>query len=143
MNAQQKNIAKTVLILCVIMVTFVSLFVHKLTTPRHLSEIELRINGLVLDEHPLIDFPVEFSGKNKWILVLSDGDNKSFFESVQKNLRDHIGQQLVLVLQEDQWRDDKKQAFLFKPSGDYIAYLKPPFEERKAILTLSSVITHR
>ena len=144
MDEQNKNIKKTVLIILAIMATILTLFLNKITTPRYLSNIELKINGLVLVDKE--DRQFIHSGINdlSWLLLPSDEQQKkhlaSFHHTLKKNIKDKINiadaEQYSLVL-------PGKYIAIVRPNGEYIAYLKPPFENHKMTLTLSSLITHR
>ena len=51
-RSQKRGIWLTVIACLVFMAILWGLFFHKITTPRYLSSIELRVNGLVLLEQP-------------------------------------------------------------------------------------------
>jgi hypothetical protein len=153
-NEQQKSIKKTVWIIVAIMVSIMVLFVNKITTPRYLSFIELKINGLILlnkDSRTLVQ---HVSSPNTWLLVVSDEAERQLLESMMEDLDASVKTKIIVV---DETvlkstidvQTSKSNIPIIKPSGDaagsgyYMGYLVSPYDRNKAILTLSSVITHR
>jgi hypothetical protein len=151
-NDQQKSIKKTVWIIVAIMVSILVLFVNKITTPRYLSFIELKINGLILldkDNRKQVQYTAQ---PESWLLVVSDEAERQLLESMMDDLDTSIKEKITVVdettltLNVD-IQTSKSIIPIIKPSGDtsgyYMGYLVSPFDRNKAILTLSSVITHR
>jgi hypothetical protein len=155
-NEQQKSIKKTVWIIVAIMVSILVLFVNKITTPRYLSLIELKINGLVLLDKERRTLVQHTSSPESWILVVSDEAERQLLDDMMEDLdtaiinKISIVDEATLTLNVD-IQTSKSIIPIIKPSGDvsemgtgqYIGYLVSPYDRNKAILTLSSVITHR
>jgi hypothetical protein len=148
MSEQQKGIKKTVLIIVAIMATFLVLFFNKITTPRYLSDIELKVNGLVLiDEVKRVTASGAISDK-LWMLVVNNEKDKQLLEGLRQNLKGGVGKKITLV---DKTAIElnanivttKKIIPILKPSGEYLGYLTSPYDKKKIIITLSSVVTHR
>lgn len=79
MNEQQKNIKKTLFILVAVMVTILVLFLNKITTPRYLSNIELKINGLVLIKESKAIIGMEHTQPDAlWRIIVKDKDDVLF-----------------------------------------------------------------
>ncbi len=71
---QKKSVQKTVLIIVAIMATILVLFLNKITTPRYLSNIELKINGLVLQKS-MTNAGLDMSAaEGRWVLLVSDAE---------------------------------------------------------------------
>lgn len=66
---QQRSIWLTVIGCLLFIAILLGLFFHKITTPRYLSAIELRINGLVLLDQPQ-PLPVLQLPPGKWYVLL-------------------------------------------------------------------------
>jgi hypothetical protein len=151
-NEQQKSIKKTVWIIVAIMVSILVLFVNKITTPRYLSLIELKINGLVLLDKESRALVQHTSSSESWILVVSDEAERQLLDDMMEDLdtaiidKISIVDEATLTLNVD-IQTSKSIIPIIKPSddasGQYVGYLVSPFDRNKAILTLSSVITHR
>lgn len=149
MQTQDKNILKTVLIIIACMITILLLFLNKITTARYLSDIELKINGLVLlDEPPLINL---VENKQEWTLVANTEKQKQILDELQQSFRKSVKESTNIVL-----APIALQSQLNKQLPDYpsvigvinkdkrlVAYFKPPFDDHKMLLTYSSVVTHR
>lgn len=155
-NEQQKSIKKTVWIIVAIMVSILVLFVNKITTPRYLSLIELKINGLVLLDKDSRTPVQHASSPDSWLLVVSDEEERQLLDSMMDDLDASIKNQIAVVDEATltlnvEVHTSKSTIPIIKPSGDtsgvgtgyYIGYLVSPYDRNKAILTLSSVITHR
>lgn len=145
-HAQKKGVLKTVAILVLVMATILILFLNKITTPRYLSNIELKINGLVWLEQPQL-IPVEGEG---WQLLATTPEQFQFLEQVLPQLKSRISQQTEALLIDDESLDIlNKTATVYDPvigvvsNKRLLAYLKPPFDEHKFLLTYSSVVAHR
>lgn len=67
-----KSINKNLLLIAIFIVTVLSLFINKLTTPRTLSDDELLVNGLFLFDEPKQISDFEFVSSNKKIFTKSD-----------------------------------------------------------------------
>ncbi|MFT5420864.1 MAG: hypothetical protein ACI9D5_001617 [Candidatus Endobugula sp.] len=148
MNEQQKGIKKTVLIIVAIMATFLVLFFNKITTPRYLSDIELKVNGLVLiDEIKRVRASGTISD-TQWMLIVNNEQDKQLLEGLRQSLKGGVGKKIILVDQatvelNTEINTTKKIIPILKPSGEYLGYLTSPYDKKKLIVTLSSVVTHR
>lgn len=149
MEVQQKNIVKTIVILLIVMTTILVLFFNKLLTPRYLSDVELRINGLILLENtPPIDIEAD---KAQWLLVANTQEQKKVLEALYPSLRKKVKNTTKIILApiELQSKINKVlpsySAFIaiINPEKNLIAYFKPPFDEHKMLLTYSSIYAHR
>ncbi len=155
-QTQQKNILKTVLTIVVIMVVILLLFFNKITTPRYLSNIELKINGLILLSEPQSltfdsnELITKHQGK-EWVLIAVDEEQKKALDILESKLKKPIKSHTIIMD-----ADSKLQASLSKqlpkfpetiaiisPNKQLVAYFKPPFERNKMLLTYSSIFTHR
>lgn len=151
MTSQKKSIQKTVLIIIAIMVTILVLFINKITTPRYLSNIELKINGLELvkkAQSPTPSSEKEGVSNKQWILLVDNSKDKLFLEDVYQSLKRSIRQQVIIVYGSNEaltarLNTRKKVIPLIKPSGEFIAYFTSPYDKEKMVVTLSSVVTHR
>ncbi len=148
MQSQQRNIVKTVVIIVAVMVIILALFINKITTPRYLSDIELKINGLVLLKNQ-----VQGSSKTgSWQLLASTPEQLQFLEKVIPQLNQSIRHQTEWRLVEDNAEFfavllknhlPNEQAIVLMSGEQLRGYFKPPFDEHKFLLTYSSVVTHR
>lgn len=145
MDSLQKNIIKTVLIIVAVMATILVLFIHKITTPRYLSDIELKINGLILLKSPQQLSNLDERLQGSWLLLVNNEKNKKIVEEVHNNLKGRVSHKLLLVDQKSfsALTADEETMPLINANGEYMAFLKPPYEKNKMIMTLSSTITHR
>ncbi|ODS24021.1 hypothetical protein AB835_05710 [Candidatus Endobugula sertula] len=143
MDTQQKNIKKTVFLLIVAMVTILALFLHKITTPRYLSNIELKINGLVmLEDKQKLNF-VSDKLNESWILIAADKEDRQRLEALLQMLKPYLRKKVTIVDRSEvvaTFTDDIIP--VVRPSGKYLAYFKPPYEQHKMLLTLSSLLAH-
>ena len=151
MQTQQKNIRKTVVIIIAVMVVILLLFLNKITTPRYLSAIELKINGLVLLEpaQPLA-LPYSADTRGRWLLIYSDEEQRRIVQELVTGLKAGIQKKSVLLSREALGTavgrlnyDSGINIGIINDSGALMGYFKPPFEQRKMILTYSSTVTHR
>ena len=148
MTDMQKNIKKTVLTIVAIMVTILALFINKITTPRYLSNIELKINGLELikeSQRSAVDKSV--SGEY-WMLLAADKEDKAALDILHKALKSGLREKIVVVSNaatelKAQVNRTGKIIPIVKPSGEFIGYFTYPYDKNKMVLTLSSVVTHR
>ena len=145
---QKKNISKTIVIIVLVMVTILTLFIIKITTPRYLSNIELKINGLVLLSEPIPIPPLIEPSSSDWLLIVNDAQESALMQSIAIQVGERVEQSIrvldrqTLSLDSD-YRLPLKRIAIIKPQGQYMGYFKKPYNEHKLILTLSSVITHR
>ncbi len=144
-DSQKKKIVKTVAIIVVIMITILVLFIHKITTPRYLSNIELKINGFVLFDNP-ISISEKVSKKieaNQWALLVRTKNQKEIFESFVSAFNQKLPNHIAIV--ENNITEDSLSSgiLLVNPSAEFLGYFKAPYDEHKFILTLASVVTHR
>jgi hypothetical protein len=152
MNEQQKNIKKTVLMIVAIMVTILALFFNKITTPRYLSTIELKINGLEFLD-PKTTAALTSINNELWLLVASDDEDKQLLENLHSSLKNSLQKKVQVVdraalaldaeILKTRSDRNKKIIPIIRPSGEYAAYFTAPFDSHKMILTLSSIVTHR
>lgn len=142
MNQRQKRgITYTVVAIAVFVVVVMGLFLNKITTPRVLSPIELRVNGTFVFDQPRIfkDFSLldhqgePFSLENfkgKWSLVFFGFTacpdvcpaTLSMMKQVKSQLDDDIAEQVQFVLVSvDPARDTVEQL------SQYMPYFDPEF----------------
>lgn len=149
MDTQKKNIKKTVLIIVVLMSSILLLFLNKITTARYLSNIELKINGLVLlDKAEMLDIKNESA---QWLLVANTEKQKELLDEFKPSLRKKAKNATQIVLAPIQLQSQLNKFIpnyssnisIINPDHQLIGYLKPPFDEHKMLLTYSSVFTHR
>jgi hypothetical protein len=148
MTSQKKGIQKTICIIVAIMVTILILFFNKITTPRYLSDIELKVNGLELIAKAKRSSVGEGVSGEQWILLVDDSDNKQLLDSVHESLKGKLRKKVLVVYGSTQAftaevSTTKKIIPIIKPSGEFVAYFKAPFDKDKMVVTLSSVVTHR
>jgi hypothetical protein len=158
MNALDKKIYKTILILFVIVSVILALVFNKLMTPRFLSSIELRINGYVLlnadrdgnrKESPVIVQPS--LDNKKWIILVKNEAQQKLISNVFTILKDPMksSTEVVMTTQEisakllQQISDQDNFIAVINDDGKLSGYFKPPFDKTKVVLTYSSVFTHR
>lgn len=151
-SEQQKSIKKTVWVIVAIMVTILVLFIHKITTPRYLSQIELKINGLVLFDKADRRTVSIGDGQSSWILLVDSEEERQLFEDIfpllDNSIKTHVEVKDENALNvafdiQQQIQTSKSTIPLIKPNGEYIGYFVSPYDNNKIILTLSSVVTHR
>jgi len=157
MNTQDKRILKTVLIIITAMLVILALFFNKITTPRFLSSIALKVNGYVLlnanKDGSRKDSENIFSAYNndKWTIVILDENQRESIMDLLASLKNPMKSNTDIVL-----IDNKIEAMLSQqlPNRDDIivvvndanklsGYFKAPFDNNKMVLTYSSVFTHR
>lgn len=149
MQAQQKNIIKTVLIIVVLMVSILLLFLNKITTARYLSDVELRINGLILLDSPQT-MEME-QADSKWLLVANTQEQKKvldeFYPSLRKSAKAITEITLAPISLQSQINkqlpDYASYISVISKDKKLIAYFKPPFDQHKMLLTYSSIVAHR
>lgn len=145
--SQNKNIIKTVLILVVAMATILLLFLNKITTPRYLSDVELRINGLILVKEKQQLIPSDIEKSDQWFLIAqNEKDEKTvekFLAAAKKSIRTKMTSAELDSIVVTKNALPEQTILLANPQGQLVAYLKPPYDQHKMLLTLSSVITHR
>lgn len=150
---QQTSIKKTVWIIVAVMVTILTLFIHKITTPRYLSQIELKINGLVLlgKNNSQVIESLGNTGSS-WMLLVDNEEERQLFKDIMPLLDNSVKTKIVIKEEMDigaaqeiqqQIQTSKSTIPLIKPNGEYIGYFVSPYDNNKVILTLSSVVTHR
>jgi hypothetical protein len=145
-SIQKKGILKTVFITLGLMALILILFFNKITTPRYLSNIELKINQLELLKTPIV---VAHKNQN-WLLIFSSQQQQKVLLSFTDELRKSISERTAIIALEDLAPskidlpyDSQEAIGIMKPNGELIAYFRPPFDQHKMILTYSSVFTHR
>lgn len=148
MSSQKKAITKTVLIIVAIMVTILVMFINKITTPRYLSNIELKVNGLeVIRKGQRHHVDATISG-DYWMLLAGDREDKSILDELHSQLKPSVrGKVIVVYHSASELKSDANIAGkiipIIKPSGEFLGYFSYPYDQHKMILTLSSVVTHR
>jgi hypothetical protein len=158
MNALDKKIYKTIIIIVTVVSVILVLFFNKLMTPRFLSSIELRLNGYVLlnadrdgnrKQSPIIF--EQSSDKKQWfILVKNDVQNQlmeDFFTILKDPMKSHTEvmkttRELTTKLTQ-QISDQDNFIAVINDDGKLSGYFKPPYDKTKMVLTYSSVFTHR
>lgn len=139
--AQKKNITLTVIATILFMITVLALFFNKITTPRYLSDIELKINGLKLIKPAL---PWERSGDERWILLTHNADQEKLvmilLESLPRKIALKTSVASNIVVENDLGTD---VILIAKPAEGIIAYFTAPFDNNKMKLTYASLFTHR
>lgn len=148
MSDMQKNIKKTVLVIVAIMVTILALFINKITTPRYLSNIELKINGLELVKATEKNTLGEGVSGDYWMLLAADQEDKAALDALHQELKPSLRKKVMIVYSaatelKAQVNQSKKIIPIIKPSGEFLGYFTYPYDTHKMILTLSSVVTHR
>lgn len=145
---QQKNIIKTVLIILAVIVAIQVLFLNKMLTPRYLSDIELKINGLVLLKQPK---PLSIDQQPEgWLLIAGNHEQKQLLVNFVAGLKTAIQAKTSIMeskkvqeLNGNSPYDTQEAIGIIHPNQQLIGYLKPPFNEHKMILTYSSIVAHR
>ena len=134
---QQQNIAKTVLITISIMVVILLLFFNKIVTPRYLSAIELKINGLELLKQPQ---PV-FADSDDWVLLFKTPAQQQMLTELVAHLGKTIQRQTQIKGHDELGIDLQLLPYnseinigIIQPKNQLIAYFKEPFDHRKMIL---------
>jgi hypothetical protein len=158
MNELDKKIYKTILIIAVVVSVILVLFFNKLTTPRFLSSIELRINGYVLlnadrdgsrKESPIIIAPNPDT--EKWTILVKDETQKQLVNNIFTILKNPMKSNTELLLSTQaintklsaQLPEKDNFIAVINDDGKLSGYFKPPFDKNKMVLTYSSVFTHR
>jgi hypothetical protein len=147
---QQKAITKTVAITLLVIATILALFFHKITTPRYLSVVELKINGLVLLSQAVPVTP-ETGSKDRWSLIAStdsqavlltgfEAELKSSLKSKTQILRGTVDLDAQLRNHIPSYPD---AIAIINRQQQLVGYLKPPYDQHKMLLTYASVLTHR
>lgn len=99
----KKAIKRTVIILVVVMSTILLLFFNKITTPRYLSDIELKVNGFVLFDKnaPPISAPKawieKYPQQDMWVAIIANEKDKALFEAVYIDLKSSVQKKLRLA----------------------------------------------
>lgn len=140
--AQRKNITLTVIAAILFMIVVLALFFNKMTTPRYLSDIELKINGLILLK-PRLMFNDDI-GETRWMLLTHNDQQAmaatNLLISLPRKISiDTISKKNELII--DGVNQDS--IWVVNPDKEIIAYFKPPFDTNKMKLTYSSVFAHR
>lgn len=145
----QRNIWRTLIAALAFMAVVLLLFLNKITTPRYLSDIELRIHGLELLQQPLT---LEAQTSNQWRLVSMNPQQQTKLNNalakMPKRIQNKI-ETLSLDKLAEKYRETiatiegKETVKIIKPNGVLFAVLHAPIETNRIVLTLSSVITHR
>ncbi|MGH1439886.1 MAG: hypothetical protein ACRBBR_07250 [Cellvibrionaceae bacterium] len=149
METQQKNIIKTVLIIVALMASILLLFLNKITTARYLSDVELKINGLILLDPPQT---MEMTQHNaKWVLVANTQEQKKlldeFYPSLRKSAKAITDITLAPISLQSQINKQlpeySRYISVINTDKKLMAYFKPPFDQHKMLLTYSSIVAHR
>ena len=140
--SQKKNITLTVIAAILFMATVLALFVNKITTPRYLSAIELKINGLVLLEEPIA--MSEQGAGEQWLLLVHNAQQQQVANNLLEILPKKITDNTTVINNLQRYSNLAQENILIaNPSQNIIAYFTPAFEQNKMKLTYSSVFTHR
>ncbi|MBX2809922.1 MAG: hypothetical protein KTR20_14965 [Cellvibrionaceae bacterium] len=147
MNAQRKNIYITVALSIGFMVLVLALFLNKMTTARYLSNIELKINGLIMLSQPIDTGIAQHTGS--WRLLVETPQAHKLLGALMTALPKKIQQQTTIIdstpaLQQqlaNHLPDDS--IAIINQQGQLMAYFKSPFNQHKMKLTYASVVTHR
>jgi flagellar biosynthesis component FlhA len=145
-SIQKKGILKTVVLIVLVMGTILGLFLNKITTPRYLSHIQLKINKLEFLKNP-IDLNLN---NQQWLLVYHTQEQEKALMVFREELREYIKEKtentalnsLAISTQELPY-NIQESIGIIKPNGLLVGYFKPPFDDHKMILTFSSIFTHR
>ena len=147
MNVEQKkNITLTVIAAILFMAAVLALFINKITTPRYLSNIELKINDLVLLDEPItLQSP---NGSNpqdaQWLLLTHNAEQEKAANALVESLPKKIASLTVVSENTVDYPSlDKENIFIVNTDKVIMAYFKPSFDRNKMKLTYSSVFTHR
>lgn len=148
MNQQKKNITKTVAILVFIMVSFLAMFLHKIMTPRYLSNIELKVNGLILAETPqALSVEINSNISDHWVLLIDGPKHRHIVNELRDSLKPKLRDQLDIIeqstLKSSSLALNAESIAIFGHEHVYKGYFVPPYDVNKMKLTLSSVMTHR
>ena len=144
-SSQHKNIRKTIFVTIGIMTTFLLLFLNKITTPRYLSAIELKVNRLELIS-PIKKVAAESA---YWRFLIMNQEQKQAIEVVLPQLRKKIKAKTMRVSEKSiqdhtiAQYDSAEHIAIINPAGEMVAYFRPPFDDQKMILTYSSLFTHQ
>jgi len=125
------------------MVMVLALFLNKITTPRYLSDIELKINGLVLIKEP-IELNDAQPVNDQWLLLTHTEKHQQAASQLVESLPRKIAQ--YTRVQESTVSHPSLESgtiLIANPQQEIIAYFTPPFDRNKMKLTYSSVFTHR
>lgn len=157
MNTQDKKIFKTVSILFIVMLVILALFFNKITTPRFLSSIALKVNGYVLlnankdGSRKSSKNIFDSYSKEQWTIVILDESQREVITDLLDSLKNPMKSNTNIVLLNNEIEAMLSQQL---PNRDDIiavvndanklsGYFKAPFDNNKMVLTYSSVFTHR
>lgn len=135
---------KTVLIILTAMVVILLLFFNKITTPRYLSVMEHRINGLVLLREPT---PMADTS-DQWRLLFTTDKQQQTLTDWYPLLRQYIQAKTTVIdstelaIDQPLPYDQQRSIGIVNPQGVLLGYFKPPFDHQRMILTYSSLTTH-
>lgn len=129
-----------------IMLVILLLFFNKMTTPRYLSDIELKINGLQL----LKNRPSIADEKSRWRLVSANSQQQQVLLDLLPLLKNSIQRKTELVTLSELSMSSLNGLYptqeaiaIINPQGQLVGYIKAPFDQQRMILTYSSLVTHR
>ena len=141
--SQKKNIYITVALILLFIVTVQALFFNKILTPRYLSDIELKINGLVLLSEP-VSMQQLLSINDKWILLIHNDEQQQAVSKLTDSLPKKIAEKTDVIENSVNYGElDQAHIFVANTKHNIIATIKPPFDINKMKLTYASVFTHR
>ncbi len=157
MNTQDKKILKTVVILVAVMLTILGLFLNKITTPRFLSSIELKVNGYILlnanKDGSRKDSENIFGAydNDKWTIVIIDESQREAITDLLSSLKNPMKSNTDVVLLNNEIKAKLSQQLpdrddiiaVVNENNKLSGYFKAPFDNNKMVLTYSSVFTHR
>jgi len=140
--SQKKNITLTVIAAILFMATVLALFINKITTPRYLSTIELKINGLVL-LNELVNMQAAEPGE-QWILLVHNTQQQKAANALLDSLPKKIANSTAVIENTYAYSNLAQENILIANAEQtIIAYFTPTFDRNKMKLTYSSVFTHR
>lgn len=151
----QKKTLKTVLMIVAVIALIQGLFLNKMLTPRYLSDLDLKINGLVLLQQPQ-SLSAEALGltpaPGEWLLLAGNSAQQQVLTDFVAGLKTKIQQQTAIV-DIQHWQgagvdlgadyDSTEAIGIVDPKQRLVGYLKPPFNDYRMTLTYSSIVTHR
>ncbi|MBX2809119.1 MAG: hypothetical protein KTR20_10860 [Cellvibrionaceae bacterium] len=145
---RQKNIYLTLVLSIGFMVLVLALFVNKMMTPRYLSALELKINGLMLLEQAAAIDGLEADGT--WRLLSDAPQAREFLQRFIATLPNKIQQKTQgIALPPERWQvlanklPSNNVIAIVNQQGQLMAYFTPPFNHNKMKLTYASVVAHR
>ena len=114
-------------------------------TPRYLSAIELKINGLELLKQP----QAVVANSRGWVLLFKTPTQQKMLKELVPRLGEKIQMQTHIKRYDElniDWQslpyNSEQSIGIVQPNNQLIGYFKAPFDLHKMILTYSSLVTH-